>query len=260
MEFIRQVGNQAEVNDGGKIRRLPFSGEGVAPQPGARVNPVRDACCCPGAVPLAPHQVKEALRGDPRRTFNGKTKEIFNFCCDNYMVDTDIVKNVNKILVYPVDTFFLPLPELWIQYDSREDKFIIKRFTNITEMYTHCSSTFGSIGDSQLTLQSYIRPLIERLISLGTPERVMQQITQPQRNPERLKTKFFIYDVGGNERDSISKTRYSWVERFSTIHPKSQIHIMYVNRLLEGFKTFKEMERAWFKKPNDNRFKYERLY
>lgn len=44
MEFIRQVGNQAEVNDGGIIRRLPFSGEGVAPQPGAKVNPGRDAC------------------------------------------------------------------------------------------------------------------------------------------------------------------------------------------------------------------------
>ena len=174
MEFIRRVGNQAEVNDGGKIRRLPFSGEGVPPQPGARINPVRDACCCPGSVPLEPRQADEkVLRSDPRREIvTKKKKRGFNLVVpfqfltnqayyypDNYpphinpsdygkfgwifplssLMGTDI-----KVLLWSVfPSSVLPLPEAWLQWNLKDNSFKLVKLKPGSTLYYFALPYFG---------------------------------------------------------------------------------------------------------------------
>lgn len=149
MEFIRQVGSQAEVNDGGIIRRLPFSGEGVPPQPGTRVNPVLNECCCPSAVPLEPDRGRGGSRvPDPRRVSNNSKNsskplifiptvwmsqslsELYKISPEVYHAFgernnlTALLGQDIKLCIHPsLTNLLLPIPQNFLEWDLKDNTF-----------------------------------------------------------------------------------------------------------------------------------------
>lgn len=267
MEFIRQVGNQAEVNDGGKIRRLPFSGEGVAPQPGARVNPVRDACCCPGAIPLEPNrEIVEALKSDPRRVSNNKTQKPQRYWCvsPHFSLGGLPLGGDYKFLIYPYDTPVLPIPRNWLQLDCKTRKLkLIKLNPGKISLFFFTFGTIGSgyvknaFGSVILDNLSYYEQWLQPIARANNLSVDTETLIEPINSSFYLTCKVvdaFWEDYGYAGSDSIKDPLNEFRLLYEKEHKNSQLWVstpVFKGKLEPHYK-------KWYKKPDS--FTYERLH
>lgn len=163
MRYLGERGGKAEVNDAGRIRRLPFTGQGVPPEPGTRVNPQRDSCCCPKQVELTPNSENDTRRLDPRRTVNpNKQQKKHPFVCvpiswlsSSFDPFNSVHRNIYhefggrmplgslmgkdiKVYIQPSSNNFLfPLAQYYLEWDLKDNTFDIREFKKSDKIIYH---------------------------------------------------------------------------------------------------------------------------
>lgn len=285
MKYLGERGGKAEVNDAGRIRRLPFTGQGVPPEPGTRVNPQRDSCCCPKGVELNTENPKEGKGGDSRRQVAKNTEKIKTSIKIVPGASLDLISlrkfpglgwmggyGGNRFeslrnfacnfVLYRADLLYVPLLENWIEWDSKSNTFKVVRIplNKVKNIYLWSEQTFAGFIEA---LPSH-PPLItgaEKVVPVGQVK-----------NPRSIKLKLWVFDtLRGGQDDGFGgrsplkskdtpgadQINADWrVEEVKSIlqriHPNIEIYVHFnPGNDVELFK-------KWYRSPKN--FDYERIY
>lgn len=281
MDYLGQSGDKALVNDRGRILRLPFAGDGKPPEPGTRINPKRDSCCCPKNVDLIPGQEDEGGRRDPRRTsvnkelsltsnkfigFNpyktGDSKVVFGYdTSGDGVIDKNPGQGEEKFeelgkgyrcLIYTEDSLLFPMPEIALMWDFASKKYQIININRHKIFYVWSEGTYGTFQDSNRQVLKLAKKI--------KPELTLEQFNKPaldySTRPLVIKVldtnrKFFTDGNGNILNPSSSRAN---VIMFKQAYPKGQLWVS------PEPECNMEVLKAWYKNPEHKRFKYVRLY
>jgi hypothetical protein len=273
MDYLGQSGEKALVNDRGRILRLPFAGDGQPPEPGTRINPKRDSCCCPKSVDLMSKQ-EDHKRSDPRRTSDKNKNGNLVFMGIDSPVDRDLwVSEFKghkiKLLLYPLDTIITPLPTYWLYFDIDKNKVnIVDVMTKATTIYLYSRRTFGSLGnhDNNLNEKNELKSIIRKFYQPQEYDQILDKLTRSHPRPRSIRIHFKVFDIWDNliavEHD-INKEK-KWVKKFKEIHPNTRLskynhYVKSINGKGDGNGVLEPLK-DWYKKPEDKRYKYVRIY
>ena len=283
MDYLGQSGDKALVNDRGRILRLPFAGDGKPPEPGIRITPKQDSYYCPKNVDLVPGQDDDKGKRDPRRTSANKELNLtsnkfigfnpyrtdFNKFKVVFGYDTSEVteKGENpghgeekffqlgtgyRCLIYTEDSLLFPLPQLALMWDFGAKRFQLINVNRHKIFYVWSEGTYGTYQDSNrrvLTLAKKIKPnLTLDLLNKPTQDSVKRPLIIKVLDTNR---RFF---TDGNGNIFSNRPGQANILMFAKSHPLGQLWVA------PEPECNLEVLKAWYKNPEDKRFKYERLY
>lgn len=278
MKYLGERGGKAEVNDAGRIRRLPFAGQGVPPEPGTTVNPARDSCCCPKNVSLKKEDLGRGGQGDIRRQVVNTPQDYVSdirlvsaFTASFRKKDNpdyiggsitegalgrfrNLIGLPYKFLLYRYDGLYVPFFEKWVEWNSKTNEFkIVKRhIKQVKNLFVWSEQTFSSFYETGPD----IRYLVDELGRTVPVDLV--------KNPRSVKLKVWIFDVfrdpeliGDKSQLGADRIDADWrIASFKPIleriHPRIEVYVHFSERGdIEHFKN-------WYKDPKQ--FRYERIY
>lgn len=296
MLYMGRRGNKAEVNDGGRIIRLPFEGDGKPPEPGQRVQATKNDCCCPEAIPTDQKKPPKKPHKPPRRDSNkvdivpyASTNrcvgcaggEIGGFSyikaafkereVDYPIIDfTVLIGKKYKLLLTPEDTPVLPTPKFWVEWDTFTNKFkLVQLPAKIKKLYLWENISFGSVGLDILSNGSGWSGDVASVTKKINPKLNAETLATPIPNSKDLEIEYWVMDCnrqawyrayavddGIYDPDPVVTPGDRFITRFTT------------NFHPKGkiFRTFHYESRLdvfskWYNDPEDPQyFTYERLY